>query len=94
MKANNILRVHTIFRTNSMINNNNNESIPEEKHYVIFEIEYSGYLAMMYLIRRKVDRLTKFNTFIYYLIKKIRNKDEFKIMIADADDYMEGNSLL
>jgi len=93
MKANNILRIYTIFRTNSMINYKS-DSIPQETHYVIFEIEYSGYLAMMYLIRRKVDRLTKFNTFIYYLMKKIKNKDEFKIMIADADGHMEGNNLL
>ena len=74
--------------------NDKSDSIPQETHYVIFEIQYSGYLALMYLIRRKVDRLTKFNTFIYYLMKKIKNKDEFKIMIADADGYMKGNNLL
>lgn len=92
-KRNNILRIFTVFKTNSLIKSSNDPD-NQETHYVIFEIEYSSSIALMYIINRKVDRITKFNNFLYFLIKKIQNKDYYKLQIADADNFMKGNNFI
>ena len=87
----NILRIFTIFKTNPLLIIDSNKTI--EYHHVIFDVEYSN-VALLHIMNRKSDKVSKFNSMLYSLIRSFTKKDYYKISISDSDRFMEGNNLI
>ena len=93
MKMGNILRIFTIFKTNSLLISSVNQT-NFEYHYVIFEVEYSKSLALLYIMNRKFKKISSFNSVVFKLIESFTKNDYYKISISDADNMMSGNNLI